>query len=186
LRSIPADEGILDVSPVFAGDVSVISFDRTFALDYSFDDVKAGENVHVTGSVADNSGYMHIDFVLTASYKASCARCLKETDETLRLSQSFPVTTDPEKEEGDSEYVVASKENPSLKAAYSIDLRTLCYECIITSIPSRHLCSENCRGLCPKCGADLNEGECGCSKAEPDPRLSGLSDFFSKKQDVKR
>ena len=42
----------------------------------------------------------------------------------------------------------------------------------------RVLCSEDCKGLCPKCGRDLNEGECGCDLKEPDPRLAVLAQLL--------
>lgn len=40
--------------------------------------------------------------------------------------------------------------------------------------PSRFLCSEDCLGLCQRCGKNLNEGDCGCPAHEPDPRLAPL------------
>ena len=40
------------------------------------------------------------------------------------------------------------------------------------------LCKEDCKGLCPKCGHDLNEGDCGCDRREIDPRLQKLTQLF--------
>ncbi len=51
-------------------------------------------------------------------------------------------------------------------------------ECIL-AWGGKHLCSEDCRGLCPKCGKDLNEGPCGCGK-ELDPRFAALAKLLDK------
>ena len=50
----------------------------------------------------------------------------------------------------------------------------LVYEEAILALPTRPLCAEDCRGLCPRCGANLNQGACGCPAAPPDPRLAVL------------
>jgi len=55
-----------------------------------------------------------------------------------------------------------------------IDLTPLVHEQIILALPTRPLCGESCRGLCPRCGANLNAGACGCPAAPPDPRLAVL------------
>ena len=49
---------------------------------------------------------------------------------------------------------------------------------VILELPSRFLCREECKGLCPKCGADLNAATCSCGDKEPDPRWDALKAFF--------
>jgi len=44
------------------------------------------------------------------------------------------------------------------------------------------LCDEDCKGLCPKCGQDLNQGQCGCVTKEIDPRLAVLQKFLDSKK----
>jgi uncharacterized protein len=48
------------------------------------------------------------------------------------------------------------------------------------ALPSRRLCREECKGLCPVCGADLNAGECACEPGGTDPRWSALADWKDK------
>ncbi len=55
-----------------------------------------------------------------------------------------------------------------------IDLTRALREQILLSIPPSPLCSEDCKGLCPTCGKDLNEGECGCDRTVMDPRWAAL------------
>ena len=52
---------------------------------------------------------------------------------------------------------------------------------IIMSLPLRSLCSETCKGLCPKCGCNKNEKECDCVLSIPDPRWNALKAFSEKK-----
>ena len=68
-------------------------------------------------------------------------------------------------------------------AAYegdAVDLDELVREQILLALPSRNLCREDCKGLCQKCGADLNAGECSCERGETDPRWAALADWKSK------
>jgi DUF177 domain-containing protein len=53
-------------------------------------------------------------------------------------------------------------------------------EQVIVSLPIKTLCDDDCKGLCPKCGVDLNKEKCDCVHEDIDPRLEKLKDFFSK------
>lgn len=55
---------------------------------------------------------------------------------------------------------------------------------LIVHLPMRVLCREDCRGLCPVCGKDLNEGDCGCDRTSADPRMSAIRDIFRKSKEV--
>ena len=63
---------------------------------------------------------------------------------------------------------------------YSVALDEIVLNNILIHMPIRYLCREDCKGLCPMCGKDLNEGECGCKREEIDPRLEVLSRFYDK------
>ena len=61
-----------------------------------------------------------------------------------------------------------------------IDIGDLAYTAFILDMDTKHLCSEDCKGLCSKCGKDLNEGDCDCPKKEIDPRLAILQKLLDK------
>lgn len=61
-----------------------------------------------------------------------------------------------------------------------IDIAEDVRQYILLAIPIKILCSENCRGLCPSCGIDLNENQCKCNSATPDPRWEALSKIIKK------
>ena len=59
-------------------------------------------------------------------------------------------------------------------------------EQIEMEFPVRFLCSDDCRGLCPKCGKNLNEGDCGCATKEIDPRLAPLAKLLEKMKEEEK
>jgi uncharacterized protein len=74
--------------------------------------------------------------------------------------------TDPSATEGEGYYLVPAR-------AQEIDLRQALREEVLLALPQFVECRPDCKGLCPTCGANLNEGPCGCGKA-PDPRWDAL------------
>jgi uncharacterized protein len=59
----------------------------------------------------------------------------------------------------------------------SLNLSDQVWESLLMLLPLKLLCREECAGLCPHCGADLNEGPCSCAPQESDPRLEVLRSF---------
>jgi uncharacterized protein len=74
-----------------------------------------------------------------------------------------------------------SEDNPDLFALQgeTVDLEEVLSSCFIMDMDMKVLCSENCKGLCPNCGKNLNLGPCGCRK-EPDPRFAVLEQLLDK------
>jgi uncharacterized protein len=56
-------------------------------------------------------------------------------------------------------------------------------EQVLLQIPPSPLCAEQCQGLCPKCGKDLNEGDCGCDRTVVDPRWAALKGIQLQKKE---
>jgi uncharacterized protein len=92
---------------------------------------------------------------LSGELKASCRRCL--TDLTLPLDADISVmfSTDPDAADDPSVY-------PLPEDSRTVDVRTAVREELALSAPAFVLCREDCAGLCPTCGADLNAGACAC------------------------
>lgn len=61
-----------------------------------------------------------------------------------------------------------------------IDIGDLVRDIVISAQPIRYLCSEDCKGLCPVCGANLNKTECNCNRESVDPRLAILQDLLKR------
>ncbi len=95
-----------------------------------------------------------------------CDRCLKLVSRDYDRNFDHMLVRELSDEQDDDAYVVVPDEQ--------LDLDRLLEEDILLDMPLKFLCSENCKGLCPKCGKDLNEGDCGCDRREIDPRLAAL------------
>ena len=65
-----------------------------------------------------------------------------------------------------------------------IDLYPTLRKAILLNLPMKVVCSEDCKGLCPVCGKDLNNGECGCKTDYIDPRFESLRSLFNVDKEV--
>ena len=99
---------------------------------------------------------------------AACDRCMEET--TVILDLTFDrVVTSPEYHTEDEE-----ADDKSYMEGYQLNVETFIYHEILVNWPVKILCKEDCKGLCPTCGKNLNEGDCACAKQQTDPRLEAL------------
>lgn len=103
-----------------------------------------------------------------------CDRCLKETERTLPLEfeRELDMNSTPEERAEDLE------EQAFLEGC-SLNLDCLIRGEILISWPMKVLCREDCRGICSRCGADLNLGDCECGRTELDPRMARFLDVFA-------
>lgn len=105
-----------------------------------------------------------------------CHRCL----EPVRL----PITAPYEEEfrplvEGEPPGPgIEEADNVHLVAGDAVDLGETILAAVLLELPMRVVCRPDCRGLCPRCGQNLNEGTCDCPAEGGDPRLAVLQEFF--------
>jgi uncharacterized protein len=111
------------------------------------------EGILVTGPVA-------------ASIVLQCSRCLQEFESTVTvdLCELF-VAPGHETDAADDSYRVTGTE---------IHLEPMIRDAVTLSLPLHPLCRPDCRGICARCGTDLNTGECSCEEDDTDPRWAGL------------
>ena len=127
----------------------------------SFDIFKDGTTFRLVGGVK-------------TTLELSCSRCLEsftsplDADFDLRYQPHAMNTGEDEREIEEDDLSTAFYENEQ------IDLGQLMREQFQLALPMKPLCSEDCKGLCPQCGTNLNKASCDCSPAWKDPRLAGL------------
>ena len=124
--------------------------------------------VQISGEVTGESGVLRLKGTIKAIYSTACARCLKPLDILLTAEVDTVLSDDPEAEEEDDLFVLTGD---------SVDPADVMVPALILQVQMTYLCREDCKGLCPKCGKDLNFGPCDCKK-EIDPRWQALSDLF--------
>ena len=131
--------------------------------------------VDAHGEVVNNAGYIRLLLTLSSSYVASCARCLTDVPGEFSLSVERTVVT-PKMAEGmderDDDFIVTEDG--------FLDADALLSELFEMNFPTKILCREDCRGLCQRCGADLNVAPCSCGGKETDPRLAALGPLLEK------
>ncbi len=107
--------------------------------------------------------------VLHAERTVECVRCLAPVQWPIEVpfEELFRPATDPQAGEPDAAYYVIDEGG-------IIDLTPIVREEGIVSVPMQVRCQPDCRGLCPTCGQNLNEADCGCGSEQVDPRLASL------------
>ena len=119
-------------------------------------------------------GKINVSGNVKLSFEGQCDRCLKSTPVNLDIQIDREVAS-PDFAAGEEE-----EELFDYMEGYSLDTEALLQGEITVNWPVKILCREDCKGLCPVCGHDLNEGDCGCDTFVPDPRMAVLSDIFHK------
>ena len=122
--------------------------------------------VSITGSIQNEARIVTITAMISADYYAVCDRCACDVVKHLSVPMEHTLVRELNSVVDADEYIVV----PELK----LDLDALAEEDLLLELPSKVLCSNDCKGLCPQCGKNLNEGPCGCEKPV-DPRLESLA-----------
>ena len=113
------------------------------------------------------SGFL-FELELEAELSGPCFRCLREAGVTTAVrTREYQATSDDAGEELRTPYLVDDRLEVSVWARDSVAL----------ALPAKILCREDCAGLCPGCGADLNSEACACPPPEPDARWAALAEL---------
>lgn len=136
--------------------------------------VKGELRIDKLGAEVLIKGYTSTEIELT------CSRCLNNFKKEVNLD--IAITYHPLSElKRDEVYELHDDEmEVDFYSGDEIDIDNLIEEEIILSIPMKPLCSEECKGLCPKCGVDLNIASCGCSDQVIDERFEILKKLLKK------
>ncbi|MBQ7715664.1 MAG: DUF177 domain-containing protein [Clostridia bacterium] len=167
-----------DITALLNGRASSLDIDYGFMPDEAGSPVTLPEEidiaspVRVRGKIADQNGVMSLHAGVTVKYSTVCDRCLDEINGELSFDVDKTVSTDepPEGYEDDPSWddVLFVEES-------AVDIDRSLVEEIAVRLPPYHLCSEDCPGLCPRCGKKLKDGVCTCKEEkEIDPRLKIL------------
>jgi uncharacterized protein len=132
------------------------------------------EPPEVEGRVRRSGHEVRLKGRITARAEVDCDRCLKAVP--VPVETEFDVTYVPEEDYRASEAAELQEEDLGLSVfdGETIDVDELVREQLLLALPTRALCAEECKGLCPVCGADRNSAACDCATKEVDPRWAGL------------
>ena len=125
--------------------------------------------VHVKGEAVNMGDCIALTAEGTAYVRMPCDRCT----EPAELVVPFTVSERLKKEEATLPEK-AEDEDVIWFSGNTFDLDSVVYNSLYMSLPSKVLCREDCKGLCPHCGQNLNFGACGCDTRQTDPRFAVL------------
>ncbi len=120
---------------------------------------------------------------VSAAIELQCSRCLKKFSKTIEANVNV-VYHPVEELKGEEKHEIKEDElDMGFYKGEELDVHDIVTEQIILSVPMKPLCSESCKGICPKCGADLNVNTCSCGMKEPDPRLAVLKKLINDRKE---
>ena len=172
----------LDLRPLLAGE-KLLCFEYELMLDTNREDtasflygVSFPSPMKVSGEITNTAGYMRMTLSMSVDYVSECARCLAPV--SGKFSLDLEKTVAPEKllvgldEDKLDDYAIIKDGFLDMDEQLSAQLEM--------EFPIRFLCREDCKGLCQRCGKNLNEGKCDCVEREIDPRLLPLQKLLDK------
>lgn len=123
------------------------------------------------GSVVNHAGALVLNGTARSELDLVCDRCGKEFSREKVVALDMLLADKLEQEDSEDEIFLLD--------GNELDLDELVTTAFVLAMDTKNLCSEDCKGLCAKCGADLNLGPCGC-RPEVDPRLAALAQLLDK------
>jgi uncharacterized protein len=145
-----------DISQLDPDIVALATSDGTLQL------IRTGEGIFVIGD-------------LHTSVELTCSRCLDKFSKAIwfKLEEEFRPTIDIQT---GASLPLPEDDEPATRidAHHEIDLTEVIRQNLLLAIPQNPLCRSNCRGLCPTCGKNWNDGPCDCKHDDIDPRWDAL------------
>lgn len=132
--------------------------------------------VRLAGEVSDDAGAITLSATVYAHVSTRCARCGKPVEYDKETDVEFLLVKELEGEEDDL------RDDVYLVESDVVELDDILIPELILDMEMAVVCDEDCKGLCPKCGKNLNQGDCGCVVKEVDPRLAVLQKFLDSKK----
>jgi uncharacterized protein len=150
-------------------------------IKFVHEDAALSEPVDAVFILAHKDRDLYIDGTVRTAIRFRCSRCAKEFSRPFSADFDLSYLPQPKWTNEDAEIELKYED---MGVAYydgiAFDVNLMVLEQIELAMPMKFTCKEDCRGLCYKCGADLNERDCQCAKEETDSRLSVLLEFKKK------
>ena len=149
-----------------------------FSVSIDLSDLLYGESYPVSepvlaeGAVRNTAGVLVMTGSLHTTIHGVCDRCAADFDRFVEFPLDVVLVTELSNEENEDEWVFPLEGD-------SADLEDIIRTVFVLNLDSKLLCKEDCKGLCCRCGKNLNDGPCNCQK-ELDPRFAALKQLLEK------
>lgn len=133
------------------------------------------EPLRIRGEIYNNGQSLTLDVRVTGKMQTECARCLKPTEVEVDFGIRELLSRAEDGAQEDQDIILFD--------GHEIELDDIVEDHFLMNISGRYLCKADCKGLCPNCGQDLNEGDCDCNKEYIDPRWQALADILDRQKE---
>ena len=151
---------------------------ESFSASVDLSDLQYGESFPVSepvlasGTVRNTAGVLVMAGNITTTIHGVCDRCAEDFDQDVAIPIDVVLVTELENEENEDEGVFPLEGDAA-------DLEDIVRTVFVLNMNSKLLCKPECKGVCFRCGKNLNEGPCSCQK-ELDPRFAALKQLLEK------
>lgn len=165
---------ILELKNIFMVEGNSLDFD--YQIDLSSYEYDKGffpfvNPIKVKGRVYNHIGVVNLSANIEFSFKTVCDRCANDIMDEYSVPLNIILVKELNDENND-DFIIVQDDR--------INLDELVLDSILLNLPSKHLCNAECKGLCPQCGKNLNDGKCSCKVV--DPRLEALRQLLDEKK----
>ena len=148
-------------------DLKEIGGRKNVSLELEFNDlefvdreIEINDNIQLELEIYNTVDTFVLEGEMKAELNLSCSRCLQKYSSKIELNISEDILKNEMEDEEE------------------LYLDDIIVDNIILFLPMKALCSDDCKGICPQCGQDLNKGDCDCEVEVVDPRLAKLKEFY--------
>jgi uncharacterized protein len=131
----------------------------------------------VTGKVRLSRTEVFVNGHLDTQAQVECDRCLQPVEVPVHADFALEYITGSDYESSEAAELTEAEMSVSVFDGEAIDVDEVVKEQILLAVPTRMLCREDCKGICPECGIDRNTGQCNCVTEDIDPRWAALKNF---------
>ena len=165
---------LLDLKPILVTPGASLPFEtREDLSDLVFGSCRpASEPILASGKVRNTAGVLELTGELSTTLHGVCDRCAGEFTRAVQIPVHAVLVSEEELEQTEDEWVFGIHDGCA-------DLTDIITTAVVLNMDSQLLCRPDCKGVCFRCGKNLNEGPCGCKK-EPDSRFAVLQQLLDK------
>ena len=143
-------------------------------FEFEGEEIRAIEKVDVEGVAISENDVIVIEASIKTKLKLNCSRCLDTFIYPIDIDIEERFTNNKELQDEEIMFVDGD----------TLNITEIIENSIISTLPIKRLCKEDCKGICSRCGANLNQGSCDCDTADLDPRMAVISDIFKNFKEV--
>ena len=149
------------------------------SVEIAGEEYKAVQEVPIQITMSHASeGKAHVEGQGAVTYELHCDRCLEVVQHEIMLDFAVDVYAPGAVPEG------VDTDDQIFMEGYQLNVKALVDSEIMMQWPMKVLCKPDCKGICIKCGKNLNHGDCGCDTFVPDPRMAAIKDIFNANKEV--